>query len=653
MRKSGSSSDPQIGVHQLARIDADWQSFVTQKPVGPNIRPLVLRSWERCKEKGLDAFTNRTILTVPSEQVDDYTQNDSLFTELQTLLPSLRDSALDSRHLLVCCDANGNVMYIDGDRSVQRKAEAMNFVVGSGWSEDKAGTNAIGTARATGEPVQIFASEHYAYEVHPWTCSAAPIRDPATQKILGVLNLTGLREFFHPHTLAVVVTATKWIEERLQRKLEVDRFLLLEEYVEANLRSRNTPIATVDVGMRVVKASNDLYEAGWIDRQGRLIGCPIDQLALPTESGWHAEGRNGRWSFLLNPCSHQGRIIGAVVHATRAGTMHAHRSNAERSLLHSFDNLIGQSQPLQAALDIGRTAGSRLPVLIDGETGTGKELLAKAIHSASSRRNGPFVAVNCAALPKDLAITEFLGFDGGTFTGAARDGRPGKLEQASGGTIFLDEIGDLPLELQGILLRSLEEKEVVHIGGRKTIPVDIRVIAATNQDLNAAVERGAFRRDLYYRLKVIEIHLPALRERQEDIELLFDFHLRRACNDVGRSVPKIDADVVRTMENYAWPGNVRELRNIAERLAENHRSDTIQKWNLPPELLRSHAPFADKKKESFAPRDQSIREKEFEMMCSMLEECSGNVTEAARKLGLNRTTIYRKLRRHKSSTDSD
>jgi transcriptional regulator with PAS, ATPase and Fis domain len=254
--------------------------------------------------------------------------------------------------------------------------------------------------------------------------------------------------------------------------------------------------------------------------------------------------------------------------------------------------------------------------------------------------------VNCGALPKELATSEFFGYDGGSFTGAAREGRIGKFEQAHGGTLFLDEIGDMPLELQALLLRVLDDQQVVHVGGRRPIAVDVRVIAATNHDLLLATEDGTFRRDLYYRLGVVRIHLPPLRDRQEDLPLLLNHYLERAFRCAGRATPTIELDAIRVLQQHAWPGNVRELRNLVEWLAVNATTDVVRKQNLPPEFTGARRRI---QRVGISQRVGPLRSQELETIQNVLADCKGNVAEAARKLEINRSTIYRKLARSPSS----
>src|SRR3990167_2980849 len=258
-----------------------------------------------------------------------------------------------------------------------------------------------------------------------------------------------------------------------------------------------------------------------------------------------------------------------------------HTLEEELKTKYDVGEIVGKSQKMQKVFKtIGKAASSDLTVLITGESGTGKELVARALHKASNRANGPFVAVNCAAIPRELLESELFGYEKGAFTGAT-ESRAGKFEQADGGTIFLDEIGDMDISLQAKILRVIQEREFYKVGGKTLIRVDVRIIAATNQDLESAVKEKRFREDLYHRINVITIHLPSLRERHEDIPLLADYFLKRFSNELVSNVKYITDDAVRILKNYEWKGNVRELENVIKRAIVMSGGDSITPEHLP------------------------------------------------------------------------
>ena len=309
----------------------------------------------------------------------------------------------------------------------------------------------------------------------------------------------------------------------------------------------------------------------------------------------------------------------------------------ERAKLH-FDGILGESPALIAALDRAARVIPRptVTVLITGETGTGKELLARAIHYNGPRREAPFVDVNCAAIPENLLESELFGHEKGAFTGAS-GAKPGLMELASGGTLFLDEIGHLALPLQGKILRALEERVVRRVGGTRAIPFDVRLVAATHVDLAEAVRRGEFREDLYYRLNVVPIELPALRARQDDVLLIARAFLERFAREYDQPVLPLTPAAERTLRERRWPGNIRELRNVMERAVLLSSASTLDEHDVG-EVAPVAAPSNGE-----LPFPCTLRELNRAAVLRMLEICRGNKTEAARRLGISRPRLHRVL----------
>jgi transcriptional regulator with PAS, ATPase and Fis domain len=280
---------------------------------------------------------------------------------------------------------------------------------------------------------------------------------------------------------------------------------------------------------------------------------------------------------------------------------------------------------------------SNSTVLLIGESGTGKELFAHSIHNASNRRKEPFVKVNCSAIPSELAEAELFGYEEGAFTGARKQGKPGKFELADGGTIFLDEIGDMPLQLQGKLLRVIQEKEVERVGDTRTRKVDVRIIAATNKDLKRLVSHGDFREDLYFRLDVIEFKIPPLRERKADIQVLAVHFIRKYNSSFSKQVTGISDQGLAALEQYHWPGNIRELENIIERILNYVDRDLIELQDIPEEIRAPRLQVSTS--------GQSLEMIEQEAIRAALAEAQGNKSKAARLLGISRSKLYEKLSR--------
>lgn len=311
---------------------------------------------------------------------------------------------------------------------------------------------------------------------------------------------------------------------------------------------------------------------------------------------------------------------------------------------YSFDNIISKNKKMKRLKEIAmRAAESNSTVLIQGESGTGKEYFAHAIHRASNRKYGAFISLNCAAIPKELLESELFGYEEGAFTGAKKEGRIGKFELANGGTILLDEIGTMPLEMQAKLLRVLEEREFERIGGNKRIELDVRVIASTNEDLEKLVEKGKFRQDLYYRLNVIRLFIPPLRERLDDITILSKHILNELVNSLELEPKEISKEVISIFESYNWPGNVRELRNVLERALNIAQGNIILAEHLPEYLQNKHKNRdVNNDKESLMLKDV-VRKAEIDAIKKALKESKGNRTLAAKKLGIHRTALYKKI----------
>ncbi len=350
-----------------------------------------------------------------------------------------------------------------------------------------------------------------------------------------------------------------------------------------------------------------------------------------------------RGTYSVNPVVVDGNFTGMVLTIREISQVYRAVNDAIGSAYNtSFDTIIGESHLILEVKERGmKAAASPSTVLIQGESGTGKELFARAVHSSGPRKNKPFVTINCAAIPEQLLESELFGYEEGAFTGAVRGGKPGKFELADGGTIFLDEIGDMPLHLQGKLLRVLQERKIDRIGGRAPIPVDVRIIAATNVDLEGKVALGEFRQDLFFRLNVIPINIPPLRERKEDIPILMDYLLRKCNIKMGKDIQGFGMEAVSLFTRYDWPGNVRELENVIEYAVNMEQGNVITLSSLPLRLRKTikaaHRPGSTE--------IVSLEELEKEAIGRALKVFS-NKDKAAAALGIGRATLYRKLKKY-------
>jgi len=351
----------------------------------------------------------------------------------------------------------------------------------------------------------------------------------------------------------------------------------------------------------------------------------------------------------------RGKLVGLVTRtdlldslerdARRSLSFYKEELDRERDCKYTFDNIVGNSESIKWVKREARVAArTTSTILITGESGTGKEILAHAIHQASPRREGPFIKVNCAAVPENLLESELFGYDEGAFTGAKKGGRQGKFEQAQHGTVFLDEIGDMPLAMQSKLLRVLQEREIERVGGMETISVDVRVIAATNQELEKLVSTNIFREDLYYRLNVINIKLPPLRDRKEDIPLLVQQFLTELNREVGRKVLGVTAAGIELLMSHNWPGNIRELRNNLERAVVLSSNEVLTEEDFlllaPPPIPLKSVPARGKSVKSL---EAVVEEAEREAIQAALKISGNNKKRAAELLGIHRSLLYKKL----------
>ncbi|NHM32335.1 sigma-54-dependent Fis family transcriptional regulator [Neobacillus terrae] len=352
-------------------------------------------------------------------------------------------------------------------------------------------------------------------------------------------------------------------------------------------------------------------------------------------------------------------ILGRMQELSRQVTQNILPEETIKRVNGGFEDIIGNSSELQNVKRIARKAANTpSTVLITGESGTGKEMFASAIHKLSPYAEGPFVSVNCAAIPEHLLEAELFGYEEGAFTGAKKGGKPGKFELAHKGTLFLDEIGDMPPLMQSKILRVLQEREVERVGGVGKHHVDVRIVAATNRRLEDMIQKGDFREDLYYRLNIIRLAIPPLRERKEDIPLLLTHHLKLFCKRFGLENKNFSKEAMYALMNYPWPGNVRELVNTVEMLVSLSESDIVQSEDLPERFGRTiitnpKMPFVqDDNQEStvLIKVKHSVLEREKELILKTLAETHGNKAAAARKLGIQRSTLYEKLKKHNITT---
>lgn len=583
-----------------------WRAFVDgQKDSYRHVRPTILESWKRCRQANVNPFQKVVYKTEDREVLEEKKRKNRDWLEIaRTVMRTLYRFVAGSGFIVKVGDTEGFLLEILGDQEVIDDIARGNFVPGASCSEQNAGTNGVGTVLVVGQPLQIFSYEHYCICAHRSTCSAAPIHG-IDGTIVGVLNMTGSFEKVHPHTLGMVVAGADAITRQMASEKAWRERDVANRFREALMESISEGILATDRSHTVIQmnqaAADLLYTkpelaigkdvrevlpGGGEDWENIVTG---EKFITDLEQDITIPFGTAKITATSRPVrAHNGQNEGTVLVLTAMNRVRklAQRMSGAVARL-TFENMIGKDPGFKECLTQAKSAArSDSTMLLLGESGTGKDILAQAIHNESLRVRGPFVAINCGAIPRDLIGSELFGYTEGAFTGAKKSGSPGKFELADGGTIFLDEIGDMPPELQTTLLRVLEQKSITRIGGSKVLPVNVRVIAATNRDLALEVKRGNFRRDLYYRLNVVSIRLMPLRERKEDIELLFKHFLERLCAQLGKSVTSIDPGLWPLIKAHDWPGNVRELQNAVERALHFLQDSSLNTEHLPEEVRK-------------------------------------------------------------------
>jgi sigma-54 dependent transcriptional regulator, acetoin dehydrogenase operon transcriptional activator AcoR len=560
----------------------------------------------------------------------------SFVAHARPVMEFLSEQISNSDSIVILADGQGMLLQSLGDVGFADKAARVALRPGAIWHEQWRGTNAIGTALAAADAVVVHGAEHYLERNAFLTCAAAPIVDPGGQ-LLGVLDISGDRRGYHRHTLGLVRSGARMIEHQLFQSRHAGGLQL-------RLHARPEGLGTVTEGLVAVS------EDGWIVGANAVA---LEMLGLPRSAiGAMPIDRVTSVDLASLMCSRA-----AVPRALRRadGSVMWGRFDAGRNVVSMPSAAPARPAPCDAlaALDTGdgamaavigrarRVLDKPIALLLQGESGVGKELLAHACHASGPRRAAPFVAVNCAALPETLVEAELFGYRPGAFTGAGRDGAPGRIREASGGTLFLDEIGDMPLAMQGRLLRVLQERQVVPLGGGKPVAVDFQLICATHRKLRSEVDAGRFREDLFYRINGLALQLPPLRERS-DLPALAASILR----DIAPGLPlRLAPDVMAAFAAFRWPGNLRQMANVLRTACALMADDESEiGWaQLPDDVAEELMAMA--KPRTVEDTDTDLRLQADRCVQQAVQSCQGNLSEAARRLGISRTTLYRKLRR--------
>ena len=679
--------------HRSRRNDTLERPIASALALPPQHVNLIEQSHQRCAALGLSRIERpdfsplgRSDLNVARDR------NQRLHEHAAPVMEMLFDQIVNTDSMVVLCDATGTVIHSIGDDDFLARANKVALSPGANWSENSKGTNAVGTALVAEMPTLVHADEHFLHANHFLTCSAAPILDPRGN-ILGVLDVSGDHRSYHQHTMALVKMSARMIENHWLSDDHRNAMRLHFHQRVGFIGTLMEGILAISHDGRIVGANRSALEQlglsgaalrmqSLVSLFGTSVGTLVDRFRSPLATPLEVRADNGRtfhlharfdwpvWSTLaeaaaatVQPGAREPlpmvEVVPAMVPAMPSPAPAARGDSPGLASLQTGDAQVG-------ALigKVRRVLDRDIPILILGETGTGKELLARAIHADSKRSRQPFVAVNCASIPDTLIEAELFGYEEGAFTGARRKGAVGKIQQAHGGTLFLDEIGDMPLPLQAHLLRVLQERQVTPLASSRSVPVDVAIVCATHRNLRDMIDAKAFREDLYYRLNGLAVRLPPLRDRT-DLGKLVRCILE---GESGGRPLRLGGDAQRLFEAYPWPGNVRQLFNVLRTAAVMAGHDAVITLDhLPDDFVEDARPHlaaataaaasatvpalpgllaAAPAVASAAPAAaaRSLDELELDAIRQAVDAAGGNISMAAKQLGVSRNTIYRKLR---------
>ena len=619
---------------------------------GLPINNIIARSWERClRNYGLDpAGHAEPLILSPSEVAEREERLGPLLSFAEAEMANLYQQITGSGYAVLLTDASGVVVHYIGDPSFDELARRSGLTVGGVWSEQQQGTNGMGTCLVEQKPVVVHHREHFFLHNAGLTCSAAPIFDPHGA-LIAVLDASGSSKLAQQHTMVLVNMAAQLLENRLFLHTLSDQYVIRFHSRPEFVHTLGEGTVAFDADGRVLAANRSaLFQLGY-ENAKELVGRRIEEVFNVSVGALLQRA----WTNAAHPLPireyREGRRFFALVRQPERAVRREARSapfapvpaaRAPRPLIEQLE--FGDPRMAENVRRVRRVLDRDIPILLFGETGTGKGRFAQAIHQASDRADKPFVVINCAAIPETLVESELFGYRAGAFTGASREGRRGKVLQANGGTLFFDEIGDMPLALQTRLLRLLEEKEVVPLGAETTIPVDVRVISATHQDLHALMRQGAFRMDLYYRLQGLALTLPPLRERADRRRLILHLVEEESAGDPVT----LSEEALRWLESYRWPGNIRQLRAALRTMIALCEDRYVRLSDIPAELRREAALAAESPgaAETAPGAGSPLEEAEREALVRVIELNRWNISLAAKQLNVSRNTLYRKMKRY-------
>lgn len=645
-------------IKQIKQLKLDVINQRIEKKEISLIRPEIVDSWIRSFNYGLSVFDYNFAPALDQDALQQRCREKaSLLESSEPFIQQLSTMLADSQCIILLSDEVGSMLRVlEGSKKLEDQNKRFKLVAGSIWNEETVGTCAHAISLIHGIPMQISGPEHYCERYDDIFCSSAPIFD-GNQNLSGTLSIVS-PSFYqqNAHSLGLVVSMAWGIQKDIQMGFN-------KELLHLTLDSADKGVVTLNKS-GIITQANTMANNFFKELLGHeLIGMPYQSVLGPLtliesalkkgKAVFDTEVFLERWNQRITMLSVQaildnsGQNLGLVLVFKKNDPIRKSNSSKGHNLTakFTFDDILGEAADLLNNIAISRRfSGLNANILIQGESGTGKEMFAHAIHQ-ESRPDGPFIAVNCAAIPSTLIESELFGYEGGSFTGAEKQGRPGKIELANGGTLFLDEIGDMPLELQPVLLRVLDEKRVMRLGSSQYLPVDFRLISATNRDLSELVESERFRQDLLYRLQVLQVNIPPLRKRGQDIILLARYFVQKVAGKQGIAVPELSDAFMIALLKYDWPGNVRQLENTILYAVNVGNGPVIGPEHLPANI-QERIPHVVVDGEQFEKQNLPMKDIEKIFIQEALLESNYNISDAALRLKMSRSTLYRKIKEY-------
>ena len=641
-------------------VDRAWDHFLCSDGNKDNLtaRNLIVDSWERSLSHGINPEQKSAPLLASEGSLHTLrARSNDLMKCAKPVLKQAHALLRGLDTVLFLTDYQGlNLKVVGADKTLD-DAHAIGLIPGSGWKEVMTGSNAVGTAIATGNTTQVHGEEHFIQAFKPWTCTASVISDPYDNQMIGIIDISGLREIFDKFHVPLVVAWASQIQTSLANNTLEQWNEILENCGNNHSNYRNSGNLLFDKQGRLINYSQNvtsvLNSLGIDYDPSSKCRLSLEQfggeeIIYPHDAGlWIS----GDW---VEPVKDGDDILGFQLHVPahkRVSHLYPDRSVLPETLksdIDPFSKIYGKSDSFKASANKARQAAvTPLPILIQGETGIGKDLFARAIHESSKYSDGPLIDLNCGAFTRDILNSELFGYVEGAFTGAKKGGMQGKIEAANGGTLFLDEIGEMPLETQPVFLRVLQDRMIYRVGAIKPIPVDFRLISATNLELKRLVAENRFRKDLYFRLSTITISLDPLSGRHEDIEGIAQLVLERTRKTHDIVPEYISPSLLTALKNREWPGNIRELVNTVECMCFMSDNETLSIEDLPDEYLTSRSELTSESALKLSTQSiSSLDSAEQQTIEAAIIQTNGNMTQAAKILGIAKGTLYRKVEKY-------